>query len=135
MNAGFNTEKLSFGSLLGISYYLSENEFRNLLVRISAIFCAGSYICFDYPQSAGGAESRRNRELAAAAGEQMKARYTCDELEMLLAEAGFLMREHLDADKATQTFFQTFNENNMAHEMTATQGVGYCLAVKKEGDQ
>ncbi len=133
VNAGFNTEKLSFGSLLGISYYLSKNEFRNLLARISAIFCAGSYICFDYPQAAGGAESRRNRELAAAAGEQMKARYTCDELEMLLAEAGFLMREHLDADKTTQAFFQTFNENNMAHEMTAPEGVGYCLAVKKGG--
>lgn len=130
VNAGFRAEKQFFGSLLGISYYLSKDEFRNLLTEISSISCAGSSICFDYPQSTGGTESRRSRELAAAAGEQMKARYSLDELEKLLSEAGFLVYEHLNADEMTKAFFQKYNNNNMEHSMLAPEGVGYCLAVK-----
>ena len=131
VNAGFHTEKQFFGSLLGISYYLSKDELRNLLTEISSISCTGSSICFDYPQSADGAESRRNRALAAAAGEQMKAQYSCEELEKLLSEAGFLMYEHLNADEATKAFFQEYNHRNTDHGMTAPVGVGYCLAVKQ----
>ncbi len=130
-NAGFHAERQFFGSVLGISYYLSKDEFRNLLAEISSISCAGSSICFDYPQSADGTESRRNRELAAAAGEQMRAQYSCDDLENLLSEAGFLVYEHLNADEATNTFFQEYNFSNMEHSMTAPEGVGYCLAVKQ----
>ena len=131
VNAGFHAEKQFFGSLLGISYYLSKDDFRNLLMKISSISCAGSSICIDYPQSTDGTESRRNRELAAAAGEQMKAQYSCDELEKLLSEAGFLLYEHLNEDEATETFFQDYNRSNMEHCMTAPEGVGYCLAVKQ----
>ena len=131
VNAGFHAEKQFFGSLLGISYYLSKDEFRNLLMEISSISCAGSSICFDYPQSSDGAESRRSRELAAAAGEKMKAQYSCDKLETLLSEAGFLIYEHMNAEKATKAFFQEYNRNNMEHSMTAPEGVGYCLAVKQ----
>ena len=131
VNAGFHAEKQFFGSLLGISYYLSKDDFRKLLKEISSISCAGSSICFDYPQSADGTESRRSRELAAAAGEQMKAQYSCDKLETLLSEAGFLIYEHMNAEKATKAFFQEYNRNNMEHSMTAPEGVGYCLAVKQ----
>ena len=68
VNAGFTAEKQFFGSLLGINYYLSKDKFRSLLAEISSISCAGSSICFDYPQSSDGTESRRSRELVAAAG-------------------------------------------------------------------
>ena len=131
VNAGFHAEKQFFESLLGISYYLSKDDFRNLLMEISSISCAGSSICFDYPQSADGTESRRSRELAAAAGEQMKAQYSCNELEKLLSEAGFLEYEHLDAEEATETFFQDYNRSNEKRCMRAPAGVGYCLAVKR----
>lgn len=131
VNAGFHAEKQFFGSLLGISYYLSKDDFRKLLKEISSISCAGSTICFDYPQSSDGTESKRNRELAAAAGEQMKAQYSYDELEELLSEAGFLVYEHLDAEEATNAFFQDYNNSNREHSMTAPAGVGYCLAVKQ----
>ena len=131
VNAGFHAERQFFGSLLGISYYLSKNEFRKLIAAISSISCAGSAICFDYPQSSDGTESRRNRELAAAAGEQMKAQYSYDELEELLSKAGFLVYEHLNADEATESFFQEYNRSNMEHCMAAPEGVEYCLAVKR----
>ncbi len=129
--AGFNASEPSFGSLLGISYYLSKEEFTRLIEMISSIACEGSSLCFDYPLSEGGTESQRNRELAAAAGEPMKAKYTYDELEALLSDAGFRIYEHMNADEATEAFFLEYNRCNPAHSMTAPKGVGYCLAVKK----
>ena len=130
IRAGFDAGKPSFGSLLGISYYLSKEEFTRLIGTISSIACEGSSVCFDYPLSENGAESRRNRALAAAAGEPMKARYAYDELEALLSDAGFLIYEHMNADEATEAFFREYNRRNPDHGMTAPEGVGYCLAVR-----
>ena len=130
IRSGFDEAKPFFGSLLGISYYLSEEDFTRLLGTISSMACEGSAVCFDYPRTEGGAVSQRNRELAAAAGEPMKAKYTCDELEALLSEAGFLICEHMDAAEANEAFFQEYNRPNPEHAMTAPRGVGYCLAVK-----
>ena len=124
IRAGFDAKKTSFGTLLGISYYLSGQDFRNLVDAIASISCEGSSICFDYPVSEAGAESRRNRELAAAAGEMMKAKYSYEEMEALLSDAGFLIYEHMDAHEATDAFMKESG-------MTAPAGVGYCLAVRK----
>ena len=102
INRGFDCGKSSFGSLLGISYYLSKEEWRRLIGTISSFACEGSSICFDYPLAEGGAESQRNRELAAAAGEPMKAKYSYDEMEALLSEEGFLIYEHMNAAEAAE---------------------------------
>ena len=124
IRAGFDAKKTSFETLLGISYYLSKQDFKNLVVAIASISCEGSSICFDYPVSESGAESQRNRELAAAAGERMKAKYSYEEMEALLSNAGFLIYEHMDAGEATDAFLKESG-------MTAPAGVGYCLAVRK----
>ena len=131
LHRGFESGKPSFGSLLGISYYLSKEEWGRLIGTISSFACEGSSICFDYPLAEDGAESRRNRELAAAAGEPMKAKYSYGEMEALLSEAGFLIYEHMNAAEATEAFFREYNQKNAEHRMTAPDGVGYCLAVKK----
>ena len=61
----------------------------------------------------------------------MKAKYTYDEIESLLSEAGFLIHEHMNAAEATKVFFREYNNKNTEHVMSAPEGVGYCLAVKK----
>ena len=48
-NRGFDCNEPSFGSLLGISYYLSKEEWGCLMGAISSAACEGSAICFDYP--------------------------------------------------------------------------------------
>ena len=85
----------------------------------------------DYPLIEDGAESQRSRTLAAAAGEPMKAKYSYDEMEAFLSEEGFLIYEHMNAAEATEAFFREYNQKNAEHRMTAPEGVGYCLAVKK----
>ena len=124
IQAGFDAKKTSFGTLLGISYYLSKQDFKNLVAAIASISCEGSSICFDYPVSEAGAESQRNRELATAAGEMMKAKYSYEEMKAQLSNAGFLIYEHMDADEATDAFLKESG-------MNAPAGVGYCLAVRK----
>ena len=131
IRAGYDATQTAFGSLLGISYYLTKEDFTALIAAISTIWCEGSSVCFDYPMADGGAESARNKDLAAAAGEAMKAQYTYAEMEALLSNAGFLIYEHLDAAEATEAFFAAYNRANPAHAMAAPQGVGYCLAVRK----
>ena len=124
IEAGFDVERPSFSSLLGIGYYLTEDEFEKLIAGIASLSCEGASICLDYPINEEGRESARNRELAAAAGEAMKARYSYGEMEVLLSRAGFLIYDHMDADEATEAFFKD-------SDMTAPAGVGYCLAVRK----
>ena len=124
IEAGFDVERPSFSSLLGIGYYLTEDEFEKLIAGIASLSCEGASICLDYPINEEGRESARNRELAAAAGEAMKARYSYGEMETLLSRAGFLIYDHMDADEATEAFFKD-------SDMTAPAGVGYCLAIKK----
>ena len=131
MNAEFHVEKQFFGRSARNQLLSVKKSVRKRKTEISSISCAGSAICFDYPHPSDGAESRRNRELAAAAGEQMKAHYSYDRLEELLSEAGFLVYELLDAEEATNAFFQDYNNSNREHSMTAPAGVGYCLAVKQ----
>ena len=57
--------------------------------------------------------------------------YSYDEMEAFLSEKGFLIYEHKNAAEATEAFFREYNQKNAEHVMTAPEGVGYCLAVKK----
>lgn len=128
---GFYTEEIAFSSLLGLSYYISKEDFAQLLAKISKILKNGSSLIFDYPIPSTDAKSRQIKQLADAANERMKAEYSYTEIEKMLENCGFLIYEHLDSEQATSRFF---SEYYLAHPQSPTQapqGVNYCLAVKK----
>ena len=124
--AGFRPGDKSFGSLLGLSYYLDSESFRVLLRSISDLWSDGSAICFDYQTTDGSGETRRNEQLAGAAGESMKAKYTAAGMEKMLADCGFLIYEQLDDEEMTKRYFAPCRG-----DMRAPKGVNYVLAVKK----
>lgn len=124
--AGFRPGDKSFGSLLGLSYYLYSKAFRVLLRSISDLWSDGSAICFDYQTTDGSGETRRNEQLAGAAGESMKAKYTAAGMEKMLADCGFLIYEQLDDEEMTKRYFAPCRG-----DMRAPKGVNYVLAVKK----
>ena len=130
--SGFQDDQKSFGSLLGISYYLSKDEFRSLLTTWSGMTCEGSAICFDYQSREESPETATNQALAQGAGEQMKAQYNAQEMEALLEECGFLVYEHLDHVEMTDQYFSDYNQRNPEHSMKAPAGVCYVLAVRKK---
>lgn len=127
---GFQSHRKSYGSLLGISYYLSKEAFAKMIGNISEVFAAGSAICFDYPASESSEEASKNEQLAKAANEEMKAKYSCTELEGILEKHGFAVCEHLDSDEMTKEYFGEYN-NQAKKQMSAPKGVGYVMAVKR----
>ena len=131
--SGFVLGRKSFASLLGISYYLTRDEFKNLLKALGGIMCEGSAVCVDYPSNDGGRETRTTQALALGAGERMKARYAGEELETLLEECGFLVYEHLDHREMTSRYFSVYNGRCPAHRMEAPKGICYVHAVRKPG--
>ena len=128
---GFKTSEKSFGGLLGISYYLEKEAWKKLIKRIAEIMPKGSAICFDFPSKDESRESKTNKILAAGAGEQMKARYSYEEMEAVLSECGFTAAEHMEAEEMTNRYFTDYNKNTSENPMAAPAGVDYVLAVRK----
>lgn len=127
---GFLIEQKSYGSLLGISYYLSKESFEKMIGDISEVFAVGSAICFDYPVLEGSEETIRNEELAKAANEEMKAKYSYPELKKILEKCGFEICEHLNSDEMTRRYFDEYNKK-ATKQISAPKGVGYIFAVKR----
>lgn len=131
MKSNYSKYHLSFSSLLGISYYLSKEEFSNMIENISNIVCSGSSILFDYPTTQEGTQTTINEKLAQEAKEEMKAKYSYKDIEMILEKNGFLIYEHLNHIEMTNTYFDKYNLLNPNHKIIAPKGVAYCLAVKR----
>lgn len=133
----FDSSQLSFFSLLGISYYLSQSSFANLIDGISQIVPQGSSIVLDYPDEltftdSAGERAKKQVAMAGVANESMLSGYSYKEMEVILAEKGFLVYEHLTPEEIIQQYFSEYNLANPMYGMTAFDNVNYCLAVKKQ---
>lgn len=134
--AEFDSSKISFCSLLGISYYLPKQVFKETINTISSFVPKGSSIVFDYPDEdtytdKAGEQTKKQVAMAALAKEKMLASYSYMELEKLLADSNFLIYEHLTPDEITKQYFKKYNEANPNHQMKAFDNVNYCLVVRK----
>lgn len=110
---------------------MTKDEFFNMIENISNIICDGSSIVFDYPTYEDGEEMKTNEQLANAANEKMKSKYSYKEIENILSENGLLIYEHLNNEEMTNTYFDDYNTLNPNNKIIAPKGVCYCLAVKK----
>lgn len=70
INSKYDLNKRSLCSLLGISYYLTKEEFENMISSISKILCDGSSIVFDFPINFETSSEKINKQLADRAGEK-----------------------------------------------------------------
>lgn len=130
-NKEFDKTKKSFGSLLGISYYLPQAVFQNLLNTIGSILPKDSIIIFDYPLTATKTgQSAKQEALAAAADEPMQTTYSVVGIEGMLKNAGFAIMQNLQPKDITAIYFAEYNRNNPDHPITAFDNVCYCSAVK-----
>ncbi|MEN1968003.1 class I SAM-dependent methyltransferase [Lentibacillus sp. N15] len=132
----FDQNKISFCSLLGISYYLSQENFTEMIRTLSRQLPKGSSVVFDYPDEKtytkkAGERAQKQTAIAGEANEKMLSAYSYLEMERLLSDNSFLIYEHLTPDKITNQFFKKYNEANPEHQMTAFPNVNYCLAVKR----
>lgn len=130
VSGGFRPAEKAFFSLLGISYYLSEADFRSLLRSVGRLAAAGSVLCLDYPTDEESRSVSVNRALAQGTGEAMKARYSPNAMEALLSGSGFRIREHLSAEDMTRRYFSAHNAAVPNRPMAAPDGVRYILAER-----
>jgi methyltransferase (TIGR00027 family) len=132
----FDKSKISFCSLLGISYYLSKQVFQETINAISGLIPKGSSIVFDYNEEntyteKAGERAKKLVAMADAANEKMLGSYSYMELEKILAESNFMIYEHLTPNEITDQYFKKYNQENPNHQMTAFDNTNYCLAVRK----
>lgn len=130
-NSSYKKELKSFNSFLGVSYYLTSDEFCKTVGIISNNICKGSSILFDFQTNETSVETKRNERLAEGADEKMKSKYSYREIEKILEDNNMLIYEYLDDKKMTKQFFENYNDNNPSNNMTAPKGVAYILAVKQ----
>lgn len=98
-----------------------------MLKNISNMIIDCSSIVFDYPNYEQSNNVLINEMLASGAGEEMKSKYSYNELEKELLNMGY---EHLNDEEMTKEYFENYNKNNK-DKMIVLKGVCYCLVVKK----
>lgn len=97
-------------SILGLTYYLSEDTFSSMLNEISSIATDSDEIIFDYPDPSGFRSSSDARmmklsRLTESMGEKMTGGFTDQKIDSLLKENGLHIREHLDPDTIERKWF------------------------------
>ena len=131
LNSSYRKDLISFNSLLGISYYLTKEEFKSMIEQIANNICEGSSILFDYQTDKYSKETFINEQLATEANEKMKAKYSYHEIEKILANNNMKIYEYLNNESITNELFYDYNTLNPNNKIIAPKGVAYILAVKK----
>lgn len=109
LSSGYDPQKKTFFSWLGVSMYLDRAAIERLLDEVASHAANGSSLVFDYA-SAGLflSEDRRVRNMLAmaqAGGEEMRASFDPMSLELLAADHGFLVYEHLMTADIQKRYF------------------------------
>lgn len=131
---GFDTQKITFFSWLGVTYYLTKEVIASMLKTISSLSPEGSGLLFDYADdeffTADVKRVQNQIAMANASGEPMQSGYSYGEMEQLLSKNGLLVYEHLTSQDIENRFF-----TGRADYLHAFEHINYALAVKKEGSQ
>lgn len=98
--SSFDTERPSFMSLLGVAYYLTQKTLSDTARSLADGLPVGTYLVFDYlldeESSDSAALPLRTRLLSFVEkrGEPMRASYSLDQMNDLMAAAGFTTVEN-----------------------------------------
>lgn len=130
LKAGFNPEKSTFFSFLGVSYYLTGEQIDSMLENIRALSARGSSLVLDYADE-GLFNSNIKRvqnmtAMAAAGGEPMKTCFNAGELEKLLKRYHFSLQKSLTPANIQSRYFAHRND-----ELTAFEHINYALFTLK----
>lgn len=133
LSSGFDKNKKTFFSWLGVSYYLSKSEIEVFLKCVSELAADGSSLLFDYADSGLFlSDSRRVKNMLAMAqmsGEPMKSSFDEFSITSLLSDFGFLTYEHLSPSDIQKRFFDGAHGN-----LSAFENICLALCVYKKGN-
>ena len=129
---GFDPTKKTVFSLLGVTYYLTKEIFKQLLNTLFKDLPKGSSIIFDIADERLFTETgifnrvRNMVQMAAASGEPMQFCSSIAQLEQLLAQQDLYIFEHLSPQAIQNRYFVDREDDLQAFET-----IHYVHAVKK----
>lgn len=113
-----------------MTYYLSKNEIKVLLEKISSFAAEGSTLLFDFADnhffSSDIPRVKELIKLATESGEPMKSCFGYFELELLLQQYNFYIYEFLNDQGMQGRYFSGRDDG-----ITAFEHIDYALAVIK----
>lgn len=131
VNNGFDRNKKTLFSCLGLLYYMTFDEIEKLLSEISQIAAEGSTVVFDFADnhlfSSDIPRVKEMLKMAEESKEPMKACFSFGELEKLLEAHNFLIYEHLNDNEIQNKYFKSCD-----NELTAFEHINLILAVLKK---
>ena len=130
LESSYQENQLSVCSLLGLSYYLTHDQFKRLLKEISRHMIKGSRLVFDYPSYQESDETRKSEALAKEANETMRAKYSFEQLKEIFDLCHLKVIKH-DDYRITLDSFIHYNEYYKDNPIIAPKGVCYCVAEKE----
>jgi methyltransferase (TIGR00027 family) len=120
--SGYDAQKLSFFSWLGVTFYLTRAVVFDTLVAVASISPRGSTIVFDYmdadsfiPEKADK-RTRLMHYIARQVGEPMKTGFDPLTLRDELAQVGFALEENLSPEDIEQRYFRGRSDHYHAFE-------------------
>lgn len=116
--AGFDPNKKTFFSILGVSYYLTLPVFTETLSQIAELSANGSVLAFDYPRK-GGDHPERVLELESmteSLGEKMQGGFDYADVSRALYSLGFQIDTYLTPKKIQEEYFHDRNDGLKAFE-------------------
>lgn len=128
---GFKKDEKTFCSILGVSYYLEKETFKNTLKVLSDNISSGSAILFDYPNDIGEYSKSINGKLAHGANAEMKSKYSYSYIQDIASSSNLLIYELLNNKNIDNNYFYDYNTLNPNNKIKAPIQVNYCLMVKK----
>ena len=130
LQSDYQETQLSISSMLGLSYYLTKDEFKKMLEQFSKHLLKGSRLVFDYPSIQESKETKVNEMLAEEANESMKAKYSFAELKEILNQCHFTIIQHENHQTMTEKYISNYNAYYKDDPIKAPEGVCYCVVEK-----
>ncbi len=108
LDAGFSTQKRTFFSILGVSYYLTLPVFTSTLEQIAALSKLGSVLVFDFPLKEGTFPTRvaELEKITENLGESMRGGFTYGEISRALYALGFQIDTYFTPEKVQENYFK-----------------------------
>ncbi|WP_010305951.1 class I SAM-dependent methyltransferase [Kurthia senegalensis] len=129
---GFDPNQKTVITLLGVSYYLTEEVFQNVLHELFEQLPIGSSIIFDFADerlfTERGLFNRVQHmvQMAAASGEPMTFYSSLQNIEKIMNREQLLIYEHVSPEDIQTQFF-----SNRDDELQAFETIHYVHAVKR----
>lgn len=127
IESGFDLNKKTFFSILGVSYYLTLDVFSETLAQIAKLSALGSVVVFDYPIKSGEFPRRvyRLEKITECLGEVMQGGFDYNEVSRALYSLGFQIDTYMPPEKVQVKYFSGRSDNMRAFENVSLISASY----------